>query len=110
MAHLVERFNTIVLIERFNYVARQRGCDYAGIETNKAFRVLFVSTVDGDQQVISVMMGKSLGQLVLPSRYSTALHIADLYRINEGRVGLSLTDRKTGNGPRHLELAILEGE
>ena len=110
MAHLVERFNTIALIERFNHVARQRGCDYAGIETNKAFRVLFVSTVEGDQHVISLMMGESLVQLVLPSRYSTVFHTADLYRINEGRVGLSLTVRHTGNGPHHLELAILEGE
>jgi len=110
MAHLVERFNTIALIERFNHVARQRGCDYAGIETNKALRVLFVSTVEGDQHAISLIMGESLGQLDLPSRYSTVFHTADLYRINEGRVGLSLTDRQTGNGPRHLELAILEGE
>ena len=74
MAHLFERVNTIALIERFNHVARQRGCDYAGIETNKAFRVLFVSTVEGDQLVISLMMGESLGQLVLPSRYSSFSH------------------------------------
>jgi hypothetical protein len=109
MAHLVDQFNTIALIESFNHVARQRGCDYAGIETNKAFRVLYVSIVEGDQHVISLMMGESLGQLVLPSRYSTIFNNADLYRINEGRVGLSLTVRQTGNAPRHLELAIFEG-
>jgi hypothetical protein len=71
MAHLVDRFNTIALIERFNHVARQWGCDYVGIETNRKFRVLFISTVEGDQYIISLMMGESLGQLVLPTRYST---------------------------------------
>ena len=106
--HLVERFNTIALIERFNHVARQRGCDYAGIETNKVFIVLFVCTVEGDQHVISLMMGESFGQLVLPSRYSTVFHTAELYGINEGRVGLSLTIRQTGNGICHLELTILD--
>ena len=74
-------------------MARQRGCDYAGIETNKVFRVLFVSIVEGDELVISLMMGESLGQLVLPSRYSTVFHSNDLYRVNEGRVGLGLTVR-----------------
>ena len=110
MTHLVDRFNTIALIERFNHVARQRGCDYAGIETNMAFRVLFISTVEGDQHIISLMKGESLGQLVLPTRYSTVFHTSDLYRINEDRVRLSLTVRQTDNGPRHLELGILEGQ
>ena len=108
MAHLVERVNTIALIERFNHVARQRGCQYAGIETNKEFRVLFVSIVEGDQLVISLMIGESLGQLILPSRYSTVFHSNDLYRVNDGRVGLGLTVRQTGNGPCRLELTILE--
>jgi hypothetical protein len=108
MAHLVDRFSTIALIERFNHVARQRMCDYAGLETNMAFKVLFISTVEGDQHIISIMMGESLGQLVLPTRYSTVFHTSDLYRINEYRVRLSLTVRQTDNGLRHLELAILE--
>ena len=75
-------------------MARQRGCDYAGIVTNKAFRGLFVSIVEGDELVISLMMGESLGQLVLPSRYSTVFHTNDLYRVNECRVGLGLTVRR----------------
>ena len=108
MAHLIERVNMIALTERFNHVARQRGCQYAGIESNKAFRVLYVTIVEGDQLVISLMMGESLGQLVLPSRYSFVFHPNDLYRVNEGRVGLSLTIRQIGNGPCHLELSILE--
>ena len=110
MTHLVDRFNTIALIERFNHVARQRVCDYAGIETNRAFRVLFIATPEGGQHVISLMMGESLGQLFLPSRYSTVFHTGDLYRINEDRARLSLTGRQSNNGTRHLELGILEGE
>ena len=105
MAYLVDRVNTIALIERFNHVARQRGCDYAGLEVNRAFRILFISTVEGDQHVLSLMMGESLGQLVLPPRYSTVFHASDLYRIND-RLRLSLTVSQSGNGPRHLELGI----
>ena len=110
MAHVVDRFSAIALIEIFNHVARQRGCDYAGLETNRAFRVLLISTVEGDQHIISLMMGESLSQPVLPSRYPTVFDTSDLYRINEDRVRLSLTVRQTGNGPRHLELPILESQ
>ena len=105
MAHLIERVNMIALTERFNHVARQRGCQYAGRAT---FRVLYVSIVEGDQLVISLMMGESLGQLLLPSRYSSLFHPNDLYRVNEGTVGLGLTIRQIDNGPCHLELSVLE--
>jgi len=108
MAHLIERITMSALAERFNHVARQRGCQYAGIQTNNAFRVLYVTIEEGDQLVISLMMGESLGQLVLPSRYSYVFTSNDLYRVNEGRVGLSLTIRQICNGPCHLELAVLE--
>ena len=40
MANLVDRLNSIAMIERFNNVARMQGCDYTGIEVNIAFRVL----------------------------------------------------------------------
>jgi hypothetical protein len=74
MAHLVDRFNTIAMIERFNHVARQRGCDYAGIEVNRAFNVHFISTVEGDQHVLSLMMG---------IRYASwsFLHITQIYSL-----------------------------
>ena len=108
MANLVDRFNTIVMIERFNHVARQGGCDYAGIEVNRVFRVLFISTVEGDQHVLSLMMVESLSQLVLPPRYSNVFH-TNMYRINDDRVRLSLTVRQLGNVPRKLELGFLDG-
>ena len=108
MAHLIDRVNMIALTERFNHVARQRGCQYAGIASNTPFRVLFVSIMVGDQLVISLMMGELLGQLVLPSRYSSIFHPNDLYRVNEGRVGLGLTIKQIDNGPCHLELSVLE--
>ena len=98
----------IALTERFNHVVRQRECQYAGITTNMLYRVLYVSIVEGDQLVISLMMGESLGQLVLPSRYSSIFHPNDLYRVNEGTVGLGLTIKQIDNGPCHLALSLLE--
>ena len=67
-----------------------------------------MSIVEGDQLVISLMMGESLGQLVLPSRYSSIFHPNDLYRVNEGTLGLGLTIKQIDNGPCHLELSVLE--
>ena len=98
----------ISLVERFNHVARQRGCHYAGIATNMIYRVLYESIVEEEQLVISLMMGESLGQLVLPSRYSSLFYPTDLYTVNEGTVGLGLTIRQIDNGPCHLELSVLE--
>ena len=108
MAHRIDRVNMIALAERFNHVARQRGCQYAGIATNIPYTVLYVSIVEGDQLAISLMMGESLGQLVLPSRYTTVFYPSDLYTVNEGTVGLGLTIRQIDNGPCHLELSVLE--
>ena len=100
----------IALAERFNHVARQRGCQYAGIATNILYTVLYVSIAEGDQLAISLMMGEALGQLVLPSRYTTVFYPSDLYTVNEGTVGLGLTIRQIDNGPCHLELSVLEEE
>ena len=108
MADHMHRVHMIALVERFNHVARQRGCQYAGITTNMLYRVLYVSIVEGDQLVLSLMMGEALGQLVLPSRYSSVFHQNDLYRVNEGTVGLGLRIKQINNGPCHLELVLLE--
>ena len=105
MAHLVDRFNTIALIERFNHLARQRGCDYAGIETNRAFMVLFISILEGGQHVISLMMG-GIGPAGPSFTVLYLFHTGDLYGIND-RVRLSLTVRLTNNGTRYLELGIV---
>ena len=110
MAHRIDRVNMIALAERFNHVARQRGCQYAGIATNILYTVLYVSIAEGDQLAISLMMGEALGQLVLPSRYTTVFYPSDLYTVNEGTVGLGLTIRQIDNGPCHLELSVLEEE
>jgi hypothetical protein len=108
MAAYVDRFNTIALIERFNHVGRVQECDYAGIATNIPFRVLYVSIVEGGRIVLSLMMGDTLGQVILPPRFLNIFNSADLYRINDDRVRLCLLIRQSGGGPRYLELSFLE--
>jgi hypothetical protein len=83
MANFIDLFNSIAMIERFNHEAMMQGCDYTGIEVNIAFRVLYISIVESDLYVLSLMMGESLGQVVLPPRFSNVFHTTDLYRIKD---------------------------
>ena len=108
MAAFVDRFNTVALIERFNHVGRVQECDYAGIDPNIPFRVLYISIVEGGRIIMSLMIGDKLGQVILPPRFQNVFNNTDLYRINDDRVRLCLQIRQSGGGPRYLELGFLE--
>ena len=75
---------------------------------NIAFRVLYISIVEGDRHILSLIMGGSFGQVVLPPRFTNVFHTTDLNRIDDDRVRFSLTTNQLGNGPRHLELGFLD--
>ena len=86
-----------------------RACGYDGIKANVKFRLIYVSLIDDNQIALSlVMRDDSLGQLFLPARFRNVFSSDDLYRINEGRVSLSVTIAQVGGGPRQLELAFWE--
>ena len=67
-----------------------RACGYDGIEANIKFRLIYISKVEDNQIVLSVMTrDETLGQLYLPSRFRDVFS-HDMYAINESRVSLGV--------------------
>jgi len=109
MAEFVDKVNSIAIVERFNHVGRMQACGYAGIEPNIPFRVIYISVVEGGRIVLSLMMGDTLGQVVLPPRFQNVFNTSDMYRINDDRVRLCLQIRQSGvGGSQHLELGFFD--
>jgi len=108
MAEFVDRFNCIALVECFNHLGRMQECDYAVIEPNTPFRVIYISIIEDGRIVLSLIMGDSLGQVFLPNRFINVFSTSDLYRINGDLVRFCLTIKQPVDGSRHLEMGFLE--